>query len=525
MKTKKLICLGVAAALAASLCSCGGKQTSKTNGAQSELPETKYGDTYPIQSDKTLTMWTHMPVDPQYTNLGDMPMFQELKKRTGINVEYKSPIGAHKEQFNLLIASGDYPDIIGYDWFVCMGNPSKPIEDNIIIPLNDVIDKYAPNLKGLLEKYPNQAKQHRTDEGIYFGFPGLTSEEEENWESLSIYQGPIINETLFEKYNIEKPTTIDEWHKALTTLKDNGVKYPLSIEGKSLKNPGHDSFLFGAYNTCYGYYIDDDGKVTYGPIEPAFKEALMTYNKWYEEGLLDAEFVSTDGTLIQRKITDGSAAATIGYVSRIALWGIESEFNYGGVPYPTLNKGEKPEFGQLAMGGGYAYYNAISTQCEDIELAAKYLDYSYTEEGARLHNYGIEGVTYEMVDGVEVFHDDILENFEKVNPYSVLFASVSEKNRADQRNRLPAQQEALVTWKTNMEKHGMPAVTPTAEESDMMAEYDTEIQTYVEEMVLKFITGNESFDNYDAFVANIKALGIDEVIASKQAQLERFENR
>jgi len=76
-----------------------------------------------------------------------------------------------------------------------------------------------------------------------------------------------------------------------------------------------------------------------------------------------------------------------------------------------------------------------------------------------------------------------------------------------------------------MEKHGMPAVTPTAEESTMMAEYDTEIQTYVEEMVLKFITGNESFDNYDAFVANIKALGIDEVIASKQEQLKRFENR
>ena len=50
----------------------------------------------------------------------------------------------------------------------------------------------------------------------------------------------------------------------------------------------------------------------------------------------------------------------------------------------------------------------------------------------------------------------------------------------------------------------------------------TDIQTYQQEMFYKFILGDESLDNYDAFVEQLESMGIDEVVAVKQAQYDRF---
>lgn len=526
-KFKKVICLGLSLACVISVSSCGTKK--QATNSTGELPEPKYGNTYPIKTEETLTMWGNYSIDSQYEKFIDQPLWKELRNRTGITVEYQIPSGTPLEQFNLLIASGEYPDIIAYDWFTCYGNPAKAIEDKLIIPLNDVFEKYAPNVTKWLEINGDRTKSYKDDNGRYYGFMGLSDPRVENAESMSLFQGPILRSDLLEKFGLERPETIDEWYNMLTTFKNNGIKSPLVLEGKALSitNSAYSTFVFGAFNTAYDYYIGDDGKMKYGPVEPEFKEALKIYNQWYKEGLLDQEFASTDGSLLERKMTDGSAGATIGYVSRLSKWDVESaeEFEFAGGQYPTKNKGEIPEFGQLGTNNGNGTYAAITTQCDNIELAAKYLDYAYTDEGINLFNYGIEGETYDMVNGVPTFKEYYLNYFEKLNPYSVVLTTVHQKNRFDQRNRADYQQDALKVWKSNMSEHGLPALTPTVEESSYMAEIDTEIKTYVEEMVLKFITGYESFENYDAFVQNIKNLGIDKVLESKQGQLERFNSR
>jgi len=524
---KKTIALGMSAALALTICACGSKK--QTDNSSAELPESKYGNTYPIQTDKKLTMWANYTLDSQYDVFEEQPLFKELGKRTGIEVDYQIPSGTPMEQFNLLIASGEYPDIIMYDWYNCYGNPSKALEDQIIIPLNDVFEKYAPNVSKYLDMIGDEAKSYLDDEGRYYGFPSFHGIGEENRDSMFLYQGPIVRADLLDKFGLEKPETLDEWYNMLKTFKDNGIKSPFVLSGKALANPGtaQATFLFGAFNTAYDYYIGDDGKIKYGPIQPEFKEALKVYNQWYKEGLLDQEFASIDDSLLQRKMTDGSAGVTLHMVSRLSKWDVESEegYKYEGLKYPTINKGEKAEFGQYSANRGGCVYAAITTQCDDVELAAKYIDYGYTDEGIKLFNYGIEGETYDMVDGVPTFKDYYLNYFEKLNPYSNLQLTVHQINRYNQRNRADYQQEALNIWQTNMINHSLPSITPTVEESNTMAEIDTEIKTYVEEMVLKFITGYESLDNFDAFVENVKSLGVEDMLKSKEEQLERYKNR
>lgn len=71
----------------------------------------------------------------------------------------------------------------------------------------------------------------------------------------------------------------------------------------------------------------------------------------------------------------------------------------------------------------------------------------------------------------------------------------------------------------------MPPVTPTSEESREYSAIMNEINTYRDEMVLKFIFGTESLDNFDTYVKNIENMGLDRALEIQRAALERYNAR
>jgi putative aldouronate transport system substrate-binding protein len=112
--------------------------------------------TYPIKTDTVLTHWyvaggAQLAVTPDASN---WPIFQELAKRTGIKEKYITPaVNQQKEQLNVMFASGEYADIIEWNWLNDYpGGPEKAIKDGNILKLNDLIDKFAPNLKKYLKR-------------------------------------------------------------------------------------------------------------------------------------------------------------------------------------------------------------------------------------------------------------------------------------------------------------------------------------------------------------------------------------
>ena len=76
-----------------------------------------------------------------------------------------------------------------------------------------------------------------------------------------------------------------------------------------------------------------------------------------------------------------------------------------------------------------------------------------------------------------------------------------------------------------MAKHRIPPTTPTVEESQEQAQILGEITTYRDEMTLKFILGDVSFDEWDNYVANIEKMGIDRVLEIQNAALDRYNAR
>jgi putative aldouronate transport system substrate-binding protein len=496
---------------------------------------------YPIKAKGTLTYFSkfHVTASKYGITLADIPLYKEVEKRTGVKVKFiHPPLGQEREQLNLIIASGDLPDVMEYNWLHFPGGPEKAIQSGIITPLNPLMNKNAPNLKKLLRDNGEVDKMIKTDSGKYYGFPFLRMDD-----SLLVYMGLIIRNDWLQELGLSVPTTIDEWHTVLKAFKEKkNAEAPLVIPATSnypiwfVRSTG--AFV-GAYGIKCDFYLEN-GKVRYGPIEPGFKKFLATMGQWYREGLLDRDLGVTDRKGAGAKVLSGKSGAAIGYAGGDmggwldAMKTRDPKFDVAGVPYPTLTKGEKPKFGHRdpVFPGTCA---VISAKSKKKDLAAQYLDFNYSPEGQMLFNFGIEGVSYRMENGYPKYTELLTNNpkgfslAEAMGGYiraNDIGPFVQDKREYEQYLKYQQQVMAIDRWKdTDEAKYMMPPVTATPEESSELASIMNAITTYREEMIFKFILGLEPIDKFDTYVAQIKKLGIDRAIAINQAALARYHKR
>ena len=62
----------------------------------------------------------------------------------------------------------------------------------------------------------------------------------------------------------------------------------------------------------------------------------------------------------------------------------------------------------------------------------------------------------------------------------------------------------------------------TGEEQSLINAKYTEIETYVDEMIDKFIMGVESLDHFDAFTEKVNSMGLSEILEVQQAAYDRY---
>lgn len=532
-KMKQASTVMLVSALSVSVAACSGANTTSTPQPGSESQPQKLTN---------LTYWVanHSAAASQMKTYAEMEMYKELEKITGVKVEFQHPpldAQQQKEQFNLMLASSQLPDVIEYGWTGYPGGPEKAIQDNKIIKLNDLIDKYAPNLKKLLNDHPDWKKQIMTDEGSIYSFPFFRG-----GDKVRVFFGPGIRQDWLDKVGMKAPTTIDEWYAVLKAFKEkdpngNGKadEIPFYIDKAMI---GVDAPFLGAWGINYGYF-QDGGKVKYGPIQPEYKEFLTTMNKWYKEGLLDKDFAAPNDKLYDNKMTTNLMGASVFYngggIGKYAnlMKDKDPNFKLVAAPYPVLKAGDRSIWGQkdFASNGIGA---AITTSNKNPIETVKWLDYAYGEKGDLLFNYGKEGVSYKMENGRAVFLPEVLnppsgvslqQSFAKHNRSTWSAPFVMSDNFQMQYLALPTQKDALEIWSKPTAERKMPLVTPTKDESSKFASIMTDIETYRDEMLLKFIMGAEPIDNFDKYVKKVQSMGIEDAVKIQQAALERYNKR
>lgn len=507
---KKTISLCVALVLAMSTASCG-----KKSGSQNQSQE--------------LTYW--VPFGNQavtgVTNFAELPVYKEVLNRTGLNVVFKHPAnGQMNEQLNLLLASGDLPDIIQYPFSTDYpGGAAKAIEQGCIQTID--INK-APNLKKYLKEHPEVDKQIKTDNGEYYTFPCIYGDD-----NLLVFTGIIVRYDLLKKMNVEMPETIDEWYNVLTKAKKElGLKSPITL------SYGNLAFFAQAYGICSGIYVDN-GVIKYGEYEQKYAEFLKEMAKWYKEGLMDQKIASMDTKIIKQNIINGDTLAAVGNIGggigawTTALEGTDAELQPA--PYPVLNKGDKPYSGHRI--NEYSAFGSvcISAKCKNLDAAYKLLDFGYSDEGRMLFNFGIEGESYEMIDGYPTYTELITKNPDGKSMSDMLgiyacpdgvSPTIKDARYMEQFAALPAQKKALELWmNTNAKEHLLPPVSFTPEESSEISKLKTEINSYIDQTVLKFITGVEPIENFDQYISNLGTIGADRLVELYQQAYDRYQKR
>lgn len=510
--------------------------SAATTAAPAALPDGKI-----VSSPLTLSYFVQLSTNrPSGMNsLNDMEAYKELEKITGIHADFKHPTaGQEANQFNLMLSSGDYPDVIEWNWNSYPGGGQNALKSGAIIKLNDYIDKYAPNLKKLLDANPEIRKQISTDSGEIYSFPFIRNDP-----YLLTYYGLALRKDWLDKLKLEVPTTIEEWHTVLKAFKEkdpNGNGKPDEIPllfQKGKLNWGND--ILNAWGIRNDFYLDTaTGKVQYGALQPQFKEFLTTMRSWFKEGLIDPDYAATDDKQKNAKVTGdlvGATEVTVGggigtYLA--AMNGKHPTFDLVGAPYPTLKKGDKPVLGQqepIFNGLGAA----ISKNNKHIIETVKWLDYKYGEKGALLFNFGVDGKSYTMDNGYPKYSDDVMKNKDglafgvALTKYAIPFgAPISQDKRYMEQNAaLPQQKNALSIWMNADNRGWLPTLSLTSDESSKLAAVMTDVRTYNDEMFDKFIMGAEPIEGFDKFVERLNKMGLQDVLKIEQAAYDRYLKR
>lgn len=533
---------------------CGGDEETSEQPAEGDQTEGQTdNDSGDDMDDEIETAEVDYPDELSYwvgmnsqvaANLGsynEMSAYQEIEKITGTSVEFLHPAGDATEQFNLMIANRDsLPDVIEYGWLHVPRGPDNAIAEGTILRLNELIEEHAPNLSKYLEENPDIATMITTDEGNIYGFPFIIDDD----DSLLMVRGLMIRQDWLDTLGLEMPTTIDEWDTVLTAFKDedpngNGEadEIPLLLELDHFKSNGVFSSAWG----INPWFYQDNGTVKFGSVQPEFKEFLTTLSDWYDRGLLDADFNITDKQLQDAKMMGEQlgtiyayAGSGIGFYNEL-MQDINSDFEIVAAPLPSLEPGEKAAFGFMNDRFSGNQVAAITTTAENPEEIVKWLDFGFSEEGHMLFNFGVEGVSYEMIDGYPTYTDEIMNNPDGLpvnqamgkhfrSSFSGIF--VQDARYIEQFYELDVQKEAGEIWGNSAEfDMKMPPITMTGEESQEYASIMSDLETYYDEMVVRFVMNEESLDTFDEFVENLQGMGIERAIELQQAALDRYNAR
>lgn len=519
--------------LAGILCACGSEKQVNTGSK--------------------FTYWVSMSSASSQTvkSYGELIMYQEMSRATGTEVEFIHPAAGSTgtEAFQILLSSGNYPDMIEYNWKNYAGGPDRAIEDGVIISLNQYLEDYAPNYYSYLEG--KKAKENGylykaqsiSGSGNYFGFANL------NIGTFRGFSGLYIRKDKLDEWGIDIPVTIDDWTLCLKTAKENGFKAPLTGTKTLFSIVGNDMFNL-AWDVIKYLYVEDD-VVKFGPFEKQHKEYVKKMAEWMKDGLVDPDYITNGSTNVEGYMTNGSSIAAFGWVGSgigkllPAMAEKDSEYSVVACPYPVLKEGQKA-FSQELQPEANGPYIAISSQCgidneERYKEAVKWCDYLYSDEGLILKSFGVEGVTYTMekdADGEQHYiYTDTIMDHEKISAHSVeaaLYHFMRPANapglnqHSDYLNGFypyEQQKDAIVVWNQNVEEartHVLPPLSYTGEEATKKATIEASARDNLDAAISNIILGKASIDTYDDAIKEAKKGGYNELLKVVQGAYDRY---
>ncbi|GIP34210.1 extracellular solute-binding protein [Paenibacillus sp. J2TS4] len=469
-------------------------------------------------------------------NWNDVMLWNEYKKMTNIEVEWiQVPFDSLSERRNIVLAGGDYPDAFHTALF-SNADIVRYGTEGIFIRLNDLIDQYAPNLKAILDQYPELRKALTMPDGNIYSFPTFVDPE---FQSSLAGSKMWINKKWLDAAGIEEPQTTDDFYNMLKAFKDgdfnqNGL--PDEIPYGGVKVSGLINYLKGAWGlgnrgNSHPYVdIDPDTKeLRFIPISLQYKEVLEFVHKLYKEELIQKDIFSVNSSAFYAKGSEGLYGSLIttspvtlmnqqDYIGASALKGPAGDQLYAFVTSPSTRLGSF----------------VITDKNEHPEATVRWIDHFYGEEGRRMFFFGFENVTYTaMDDGTYTYTKEITDNpkgltFEQALAQYLTWPGggypgfITAKYFQGAEGR-PEALEATEKLAPYFPEEIWSSFNYTLDEYDQLASLGADLGSYVEEMQSKFVSGQASFAEWDEYVSTLNKIGLEKYMKIYKDAFDRYQ--
>ena len=534
---KRALCLLLALS-AASVAGCSGSPSSgSSQPSPSSSPaqnQPSSGSTAPAStaqpSGEVPTIRVLMQARAEGPISNDMPFIKNISEKAGINFNWElapSDANQYTEKFNILVASGDIPDLmIHHDMNVLNnGGINHVFED--LLPW---VDSSMPNIQKLFSEREGMKKDIMTDDGHLYYLPRLTA--------VRTFGMFLVRDDIVKKEGLSMPTTTDEMYEFLKFFQT----YDLNKNGQQDEIPWTCRGKFNDLNGFmepFGVYIKDaffeeNGEVKYTYSDPRFLEGLRYVSKLYGEGLIDAEYSTNDMKVWESRLTNELSAITydnfvrIDYLNNlIKQVNPEAEF----VSIPPL-KNQEGKAVTKEQQNKYGKGTSVSAKSQYKEQIIKFLDWIHSEEGHIATNFGIEGETFVREGDTFKYTDLVMKDpdnagmsklillgFRDMWPYRSDIAYENAMNSDNQNTQRDNYEQYVVgdKWPTTL--------TFTEEERGIINTTYQEVKTYTDEMINQYVMGIESTESFDEYLNTLEKLGLPEVLKVQQAAYDRYRAR
>lgn len=526
MKSWKNLLVG-AAVIGASVmlvaCSSNSKSTSNAKAGVINMSSQK-GYMKNFKADETFKAASALNLSMMYRDSPNYPvknswmLWSELEKNQ--NVTFKRtdiPLSDYPQKRSTLIAAGQTPEIVTA---VAPGEETQFVAGGQILPVSDYL-KYMPNLSARLKewKLTDLFNSHKQKDGKVYILPQIG--EVPTYDYTFAYRSDI-----FEKAGIKAPTTLDEFTKALETLK---AKYP-SV------TPYSDRWQFNAipnivapqFNTSAGWgysnatYDKGDNKFVFTGTTPDYKKFVSYYSNLVQKGLMDKESLTqTDDTETAKFIngqsfvigTNGSEFTTL----QKNLQAKHPDEKVAMMTVPAGENGLMVQDNRIAAVAGMMLSSKLKNS-DHFLATLQFIDWLlYSDSGQTFARWGVEGTTYTKSGDTYTLAKDV--NTLGLNPSGTkdlqkdfgfrngVFYAVGSGSKAliySQYNDVTKEFSQAMDKNTKIVATA-PVYPMSSTDLEQFSLLDTPLKDFVTAQTQAFVSGQRPMSQWSSYVKDVQA--------------------
>lgn len=462
----------------------------------------------------------------------ELEMIQKLAEGSNVEVDWTLVTAdGWSENKNLMFASGDLPDALYGVNIINTQDIVKYGSDGLLIPLEDLIDEYAPNLNRILELRPEYKKAITAPDGHIYALPVINESKHRD-----VYDALFMNKQWLDDAGLDVPKTTDEFYNALKAFKKKDPdRIPFSFIFGHPSTYGITS-MFGSFGILdsASHITLKDGEVLFAPVQPEYKEGIKYFRKLYEEGLIDKESFTQDFGVYSSKIKNPAGVGAAIFWSHLQMFSNVEESPYVALEPligPNGNQLWNRQLNSILSFGGFA----ITSSNENPEETMKWIDRSYDEDISiqmvggpfgktlKLHEDG----TYEPIPVPE--GQVYVEWRHQYTPGdNSLYASLYEyaERGLETTSGVQAKLDMLPLYEPYIPEvdETYPRILMSVEEVQTLTDIQSEIEQYVNQKVSSWIVDGGIEEQWDDFVKQLNKVGLDEYVKVYKDAYERYSN-